>query len=159
MLRLSENMAWTLHSAFVTGRATVTFRAHPGPRLLWGGVELQPSNIIRHNEAETAFQRASGPTSWGAMSLPMADMVSVGAAMAGIDPDAAERPTDPQPPTVRDSETAAAARGGRGADGKCSGDYRQSRCRARAGTGVDRSDDRLHGELGGAKAKPRKNNT
>ena len=57
MLRLSENMAWTLHSAFVTGRATVTFRTHPGPRLLWGGVELQPSNIIRHNEAETAFQR------------------------------------------------------------------------------------------------------
>ena len=30
-LRLSETMARTLHSAFVTGRAIVTFPTHPGP--------------------------------------------------------------------------------------------------------------------------------
>src|SRR4029077_7527971 len=60
MQRLSENMARTLHSAFVTGRAIVTFRTHPGPNLLWCGVQLQPSNIIRHNEGENPFQRSSG---------------------------------------------------------------------------------------------------
>jgi AraC-like DNA-binding protein len=46
---------------------------------------LQPSNIIRHVECENAFQRSSGPASWGAMSLPVADMVTVGAAIAGLD--------------------------------------------------------------------------
>jgi hypothetical protein len=85
MQRLTENMARTLHSAFVTGRAIVTFPIQSGPGLLWGGVELQPSNIIRHNDGENAFQRSSGPASWGDMSLPLEDMVSVGAEIAGLD--------------------------------------------------------------------------
>ena len=85
MQRLSENMARTLHSAFVTGRAIVTFRTHPGPRLVWGGAELRPGNIIRHNEGENAFQHSSGPAHWSAMSLPVGDMVSVGAEIAGLD--------------------------------------------------------------------------
>jgi hypothetical protein len=63
---LSENMPRTLHSAFVTGRAIVTFRTDPGPRLVWGGAELQPGNIIRHDEGENAFQHSSGPAHWGA---------------------------------------------------------------------------------------------
>src|SRR5215471_17456536 len=85
MQRLFENTPRTLHSAFVTGRAIVTFPIHPGPALHWSGAALQPSNIIRHIEGETAFQRSSGPTSWGAMSLPVADMISFGAAIAGLD--------------------------------------------------------------------------
>jgi AraC-like DNA-binding protein len=85
MQRLSENLPRTLHSAFVPRRAIVTFRTRPGPSLAWGGAELQPSNIIRHNEGESAFQHSSGPACWGAMSLPVADMVSVGAAIAGLD--------------------------------------------------------------------------
>jgi transcriptional regulator GlxA family with amidase domain len=48
MQRLSENMARTLHSAFVTGRAIVTFRTHPGPSLLlqrqWHGA---PAIVMR----------------------------------------------------------------------------------------------------------------
>jgi len=85
MQRLSENMPRVVHSAFVTGRAIVTFRVHTGPDLAWGGAELQPSNIIRHTDGENAFQRSSGPAFWGAMSLPVGDMVSVGAAIAGLD--------------------------------------------------------------------------
>lgn len=92
MQRLSENLPRTLHSAFVPGRAIVTFRTKPGPRLHWSGAELQPNNIIRHNEGENAFQHSSGPASWEAMSLPVADMVSVGAEIAG--PDLAP-PNDP----------------------------------------------------------------
>jgi hypothetical protein len=85
MQRLSESLPRVVHSAFVTGRAIITFRIHAGPGLAWGGAELQPSNIIRHVEGENAFQRSSGPTFWGAMSLPVEDMVSVGAAIAGCD--------------------------------------------------------------------------
>jgi hypothetical protein len=80
MQRLSENMPRVVHSAFVTGRAIVTLRIRTGPGLAWGGAELQPSNIIRHIEGENAFQRSSGPAFWGAMSLPVADMVTFGAA-------------------------------------------------------------------------------
>jgi hypothetical protein len=93
MQRLSENMPRVVHSAFVTGRAIITFRIHTGPGLTWGGAELQRSNIIRHVEGENAFQRSSGAASWGAMSLPVADMVTVGAAIAGLD---LTPPKDPQ---------------------------------------------------------------
>jgi len=85
MQRLSDNLPRILHSAFVTERAIITFRARPGPSLLWSGAELQPRDIIRHNEGENAFQYSSGPASWGAMSLPVEDMVSVGASIAGLD--------------------------------------------------------------------------
>ena len=61
MQRLSENMPRVVHSAFVAGRAIVTFRVRTGPDLAWGGAELQPSNIIRHTDGENAFQRSSGP--------------------------------------------------------------------------------------------------
>jgi len=93
MQRLSENMSRVVHSAFVTGRAIVTFRVHTGPDLLWSGADLHPANIIRHVEGENAFQRSRGPTFWGAMSLPVADMVSLGAALIGLD---LTPPEDPQ---------------------------------------------------------------
>ena len=104
MQRLSENMPRTLHSAFVPGRAIVTFRAHPGPRLRWSGVELQPGNIIRHNEGENAFQQSAGPTSWAAMSLPVADMVSFGTEIVGVDL------TPPKDPLLLTPPSAAMAR-------------------------------------------------
>jgi len=85
MQRLSENRSRIVHSAFVTGRAIVTFRVDTGPNLLWSGAALQPANIIRHVEGENAFQRSPGPAFWGAMSLPVADMVSIGATVAGVD--------------------------------------------------------------------------
>jgi AraC-like DNA-binding protein len=85
MQRLSENRPRVVHSAFVTGRAIITFNIHTEPGLLWSGAELQPSNIVRHIEGENAFQRSSGPAFWGAMSLPVTDMVDFGAAIAGYD--------------------------------------------------------------------------
>jgi AraC-like DNA-binding protein len=85
MQRLFENQARALHSSFVPGRAIVTFGISRGSSLVWGGSAIQPTNLIRHSEAEEAFQYASGPTNWGAMSLPVADMVSFGAAVAGVD--------------------------------------------------------------------------
>ena len=85
MQRLSENMPRVVHSAFVTGRAIVTFRIHTGAGLLWSGAAVEPSNIIRHVEGENAFQRSPGPAFWGAMSLPVTDMVSMGAEIAGLD--------------------------------------------------------------------------
>jgi AraC-like DNA-binding protein len=85
MQRLQENLPRTLHSDFVHGRAIVTFRTGPGPNLLWNGAEVDEAHVIRHNEGESAFQHSPAPAGWGAMSLPVEDMVAAGVAIAGLD--------------------------------------------------------------------------
>jgi len=85
MQRFSDKLPRILHSANFAGRAIISFRTQPGPSLLWGGVELQAANIIRHNDGTTAFQQSSGSACFASMSLPVEEMVSVGAAVAGID--------------------------------------------------------------------------
>jgi hypothetical protein len=85
MQRFSDNLPRIGHSASPTGRAIISFRTQPGPSLIWGGVEFHPGNIIRHNEGGDAFQHSSGSACWGAMSLPVEEMASVGASIAGCD--------------------------------------------------------------------------
>lgn len=85
MQRFSDNLPRVGHSAALTGRAIITFRTQPGPSLLWSGMELQSTNIVQHNEGQNAFQHSSGSACFGAMSLPVEEMVSVGASMAGCD--------------------------------------------------------------------------
>ena len=85
MQRHSEDLARIKHSANVAGRAIISFCTQPGPSLLWGGVELDPSTIVQHSQNQSHYQRSSGFTHYGSMSLPVADIVAVGAAMAGCD--------------------------------------------------------------------------
>jgi AraC-like DNA-binding protein len=85
MQRFSDNLPRILHSAATPGRTFITFHTQPGPSLLWGGVELRPTSITRHGEGQHSFQRSSGSACFGAMSLPVEEMVSVGAAIAGFD--------------------------------------------------------------------------
>jgi hypothetical protein len=85
MQRFSENLPRIIHSALVRGRAIIVFRTEPGPSLLWGGAEMHPSVIIQSSEGENAFQQSSGSARFGAMSLPVEEMVAVGAAVAGCD--------------------------------------------------------------------------
>ena len=47
MQRLSDNLPRILHLAAITGRAFITFRAEPGPSLLWGGLEMQATSLVR----------------------------------------------------------------------------------------------------------------
>src|SRR5271166_2756135 len=82
--RFFDNLPRIAHSAPRTGRAMISFRTEPGPSLLWNGVEMQPTNITRH-EGRESFQHSSGSACWGAMSLPLEEMVAVGAAVAGCD--------------------------------------------------------------------------
>jgi len=85
MQRCSNNLPRILHFAHITGRAIVQFRTASGPGLLAGGQELRPTNILRHSLADNYHQRSSEPAAWGAMSLPVEDMVSVGGVLAGVD--------------------------------------------------------------------------
>src|SRR6185295_7645067 len=53
--------------------------------LLSSGVEMQPTNIVRHGQDQVYYQRSSGSASFGGMTLAVEDMAAGGGAMAGID--------------------------------------------------------------------------
>ena len=84
MQRYHENLPRVVHWTGTSERAVIAFRTQPGPSLLWGGAEMLPNNLVRDGVG-SIFQRSSGPVSWVAMSLPVADMVTAGAAIAGLD--------------------------------------------------------------------------
>ena len=84
--RFSDSLPRVLHTALVTRRrAMVQFRTAPGPHLSVSGLEVGPTNILRHSLSDDFHQRSSGAVSYAAMSLPVEDMVAVGEAMAGAD--------------------------------------------------------------------------
>ena len=84
MQRYYENLPRVVHWTGTSERAVIAFRTEPGPSLVWGGAEMLPNNLVRQGEGSN-FQRSSGSVSWATMSLPVADMVIAGAAMAGLD--------------------------------------------------------------------------
>jgi AraC-like DNA-binding protein len=83
MHRFSDNLPRIAHTSHLNGRAFILFRTQPGPSLLAGGLEMQPTSIVRHSDADAYHQRSSGSASFAAMSLPAEDMVSVGETAAG----------------------------------------------------------------------------
>jgi AraC-like DNA-binding protein len=83
MQRFSDNLPRIIHTTHMTGRAIIQFRTEAGPSLLAGGLEMHPTNILRHSEGDAYHHRSSGSASFGAMSLPIEDMASVSAAMTG----------------------------------------------------------------------------
>jgi AraC-like DNA-binding protein len=85
MQRFSENLPRVAHSTIMSGRAIISFRTHPGPSMLTRGVEMEPTNITRLSDGHEAHLLSSGQARFGSMSLPMADMASVGTTMAGCD--------------------------------------------------------------------------
>ena len=85
MQRFSSNPPPMLDVALITGRAIVEFRTASGPGLLAGGLELSPTNILRHSLADSFYKRSSESGSFETMSLPVEDMVSVGEVLAGGD--------------------------------------------------------------------------
>jgi AraC-like DNA-binding protein len=53
---------------------------------------MQPTSIVRHSDAQSYYRRSSGRAAYASMSLPVADMISFGVAIAGLD---ATPPRDP----------------------------------------------------------------
>jgi hypothetical protein len=83
--RYSDNLPRIVHSVDIPGHAKFAFRTQPGPSLRRSGVEMLQSNLVRRGGAETFFQQSEGPVSWYTISLPVEDIASVGAAIAGCD--------------------------------------------------------------------------
>src|SRR5215472_14531859 len=85
MQRAFDNLPRITHPTNIVGRATISFRTKSGPSLLTDGLEMQPTNIVRHSDGQSYYRRSSGLAAYGSMSLPVAVMVSSVAATAGVD--------------------------------------------------------------------------
>ena len=85
MQRFADNLPRVAHTASRSERVSITFRTQPGPTLLWGDAEMLPSNIVRHGEGGSPFQRSSGSVSFAALSLPVEDAAVVGETLADSD--------------------------------------------------------------------------
>jgi AraC-like DNA-binding protein len=85
MQRFSETLPRIAHAAAGGGRAGMTFRTKPGAGLSWNRTEMGPSSFIRVQEHHDAFQRSTGPVSFGGISLPPETLRSVVADISGRD--------------------------------------------------------------------------
>jgi AraC-like DNA-binding protein len=83
--RYSESLPRIMHTDSRSGRAIISFRTLPGPAMSWGGFDLKPADILRHRVGGTAFQHTWGPVGIGTLTLPLEDIDSVGATIAGRD--------------------------------------------------------------------------
>jgi AraC-like DNA-binding protein len=93
MQRAFDNLPRISHPTNIAGRAIVSFRTRPGPSLLTDGLEMQPTNIVRHSEGGSYYRRSSGRAAYASMSLSVTDVASLGAAIADVD---LTPPKDPQ---------------------------------------------------------------
>ena len=82
--QFSDSLPRVAHFNHGPGRAIISFRTHAGPDILWDG-KVEPAGLARHPECYSFFQRSSGPTHLGSMSLPIEDMGIVGETYGGGD--------------------------------------------------------------------------
>ena len=85
MQRISDMCRGLVTRPLRQGGPLFTFRTEPGPRLLAGGMEMQPTSIARHSEGQNYHRFSAGFASYGAMSLPVEEIAAVGEAMAAVD--------------------------------------------------------------------------
>jgi hypothetical protein len=81
MQRFSETIARVKHTTGWGGRTIIAFTTQPGLGQSWNGEDLQPTDVIRFKPGGSYYQHSVGATNYGSMSLPLADMVSVAAAL------------------------------------------------------------------------------
>ena len=80
--RLPRVAHWANHP----GRAIISFRTQPGPRLLSAGSEMRPSNLIRRRELrKTIFRDRTGRFPSVQCLSPIPEMITAGAAIIGCD--------------------------------------------------------------------------
>ena len=85
MQHFSEDLPRTSHVDGWGERAVIAFRTQPGSSVTRNGIELGSTSISRLRPGQSYYQRTSGPNAYGAMSLPLDEMASIGGSLAGYD--------------------------------------------------------------------------
>lgn len=97
--RFSETEARIRHVHQDPKRVFIKFQTLPGSELFESGTMVPFGSVIRHARGEEFYERTSGPSEWGIVSLPIEDMISAGAALFGKDLAAARDPRVVAPPS------------------------------------------------------------
>ena len=84
MQRFNENRARVCHVAGWGGRSAIAFLSEPGPNQSWAGIEISSTDLVRLDQDQSYFQRTAGPSGFASMSLPIEDMLVLGAELAGL---------------------------------------------------------------------------
>ncbi len=85
MQRGCERLPRVWHAGPSPERNIISFLTQAGPGTVMNGVEMRSTDIALHSPDHAYRHRSVGPLHWGAMSLPVADMAEIGAAVAGRD--------------------------------------------------------------------------
>jgi AraC-like DNA-binding protein len=87
-LRLLHAREDVARIAFAKLKPWMVFVAFPtsfDPPQIWGGVKLNPGDIVFHSLGEQIHQRTSGASQWGFISLAHKDLAACSKALTGID--------------------------------------------------------------------------
>jgi AraC-like DNA-binding protein len=100
MGQFSESLPRVAHVEVLTGRANISFLTQPGPSLVTSGLEVHQADILHRGTAHDYFQQSTGGAHFSSVSLPVEELVSIGAAIAGCDltPPADALALTPPPP-------------------------------------------------------------
>jgi hypothetical protein len=85
MQRAQENVPRLMNGWVDRRRASCVFVTHPEHGMVWNGLEALYGGMIMAPPGGDFCQRLPGPTQWGSMSLPVEDLVEIGATLVGQD--------------------------------------------------------------------------
>jgi AraC-like DNA-binding protein len=83
LLRSWEQRSRVAYVSLAPDRVFITFAAQSGRPLLWGGIELQPGDVVFHSLGERMHQRTSGPCHWTSISQTPEHLAACGKALIG----------------------------------------------------------------------------
>lgn len=85
LLRSWEERPRVAYVSLAPDRVFITFAVQPGQPLIWGGVVLQPGDVVFHSRGERVHQRTSGACHWVSISQTPEHLAACGKALAGRD--------------------------------------------------------------------------
>jgi hypothetical protein len=83
LLRSEEDFPRIAYISLAPALVFVGFVARSSRPIVWGGVELQPQELVLHNPGERFHQRTAGPCSWGLIGLAPAQLARYGEIVTG----------------------------------------------------------------------------
>jgi len=98
--RFTQSLPTVAHFEMVSDRAFISLPARAGPSINWSGKDQQSDTLLRHPRSRAGFQRTAGPTTYGIMSLPIADLEAFGVAVYGYDFAPPKEPLAVVPPSA-----------------------------------------------------------
>src|SRR5262245_1284176 len=85
LLRIQESLPRIAYISLASERVFIGFPTHPDALQIWGGMELEPGDIILHARGERFHQRTSAPSRWGFVSVAPEQLAVYAEALAGVD--------------------------------------------------------------------------